>query len=71
MMWTYLAPPLLALISSFLLARVAARFGPRLGAMDRPKPLSIHSTPTPRTGGLAVLAGFVMGKSTLRGDWPP
>lgn len=36
----------------------ARRLGPRLGAMDRPKPLSIHSTPTPRTGGLAALAGF-------------
>jgi len=28
--------------------------------MDRPKPLSIHSRPTPRTGGLAVVAGFLL-----------
>jgi len=50
----------MALISSFLLARVASRLGPRLGAMDRPKPLSIHTHPIPRTGGLAVLMGFLL-----------
>ena len=53
------AVTVLAALASFVLAHVAARLGPRLDAMDRPKPLSIHTRPTPRTGGLAVLAGFV------------
>lgn len=57
---TYLTLLFSALLGSVVLTPLAARLGPRLGAMDRPKALSIHSTPTPRTGGLAVLAGFLL-----------
>ncbi len=59
-MWIYLTPALVALAVSFVLSPVAKRLGPRLGAMDMPNPLSIHSTPTPRTGSLAIFAGFLI-----------
>jgi UDP-N-acetylmuramyl pentapeptide phosphotransferase/UDP-N-acetylglucosamine-1-phosphate transferase len=35
--------------------------GPRIGMMDHPNDRSSHSTPTPRTGGLAILLGFIVG----------
>lgn len=59
-MSTYLTTVLIALVVSFILTPVAKRLGPRLGAMDMPNPLSIHSSPTPRTGGLAIFAGFLI-----------
>jgi len=59
-MASFLSVTIVALMTSLLAGRVATRLGPRLGAMDRPKPLSIHSIPTPRTGGLAVVFGFLV-----------
>lgn len=59
-MWTYLTPALIALVVSFILTPVARRLGPRLGAMDIPNTLSIHSAPTPRNGGLAIFTGFLL-----------
>ncbi len=56
----YLVTVLIGLAGSFILTAVAKRVGPRLGAMDMPNPLSIHSSPTPRTGGLAIFAGFLI-----------
>ncbi len=56
----WIVPPLAAFLSSLSLPFLFAPLAPRVGAMDQPKPLSIHSTPTPRTGGLAVLAGFLV-----------
>ncbi|MFH1951518.1 MAG: MraY family glycosyltransferase [Pseudomonadota bacterium] len=38
---------------------MARLLGQRLGVMDMPGELSIHSRPTPRTGGLAMFAAFV------------
>jgi UDP-GlcNAc:undecaprenyl-phosphate GlcNAc-1-phosphate transferase len=55
-----LAAGLVALIGSSTTVALTTRLGPRLGAMDRPKALSIHSTPTPRTGGLGVVAGVAV-----------
>lgn len=49
-----------ALLMSFVLTPIAKLVGRRLGAMDTPNPLSIHSAPTPRTGGLAIFAGFLI-----------
>jgi len=49
-----------AVVGSLLSSGAVRHLGPRLGAMDRPKPLSIHTTSTPRTGGLAVLMGFLL-----------
>lgn len=62
-MWIYPTIPLIAFAVSFLLTPLAKRLRPRLGAMDMPNPLSIHSTPTPRTGGLAIFAGFLIAVS--------
>lgn len=59
-MWTYLTIALFASVVSFILTPVAMRLGPRLRAMDMPNALSIHAKPTPRTGGLAMLAGFLV-----------
>ena len=59
-MWTYLAIALIALVVSFILTPAAKRLGPRLGAMDIPNTLSVHSSPTPRDGGLAIFAGFLL-----------
>jgi len=58
---------LLGLVLSFSLAAVARGLGPRLGAMDRPKALPIHSTPTPGSAGLALLMGFLLAH-LLRGS---
>ncbi len=51
---------LTALAGSFLLTLVAKPLGSRLAAIDIPNPLSIHGKPTPRTGGLAILGGFLL-----------
>lgn len=59
-MWLSLILPFIALVASLILTPVARRLGPRLGAMDMPNPLSIHSVPTPRTSGLAIFAGFLI-----------
>lgn len=59
-LWTVATVAVLAAMASWLAVPLARHLGPRLGAMDRPKPLSIHATPTPRTGGLAVLIGFLL-----------
>jgi len=45
---------------SFLLTPLAIRFAPRLGAIDVPdSERRVHSSPIPRTGGLAVATSFV------------
>jgi len=49
-----------------LLMPVAGRVAARLGAMDVPGELSIHTRPIPRTGGLAILGGFV---AAMAGAW--
>ena len=47
-------------VVSFLLTPLAIRFAPRLGAVDQPgAERRVHSTPIPRTGGLAVAGAFV------------
>ena len=58
-MWILLTAGI-ALLASLVLTLVVRSLGPRLGAMDRPKRLSIHTRPTPRIGGLAMLGGFLL-----------
>lgn len=55
-----LSVTLVALAGSLLVGPLTSRLGRHLRVMDWPKPLCIHSTPTPRTGGLAVLVGFLL-----------
>jgi UDP-GlcNAc:undecaprenyl-phosphate/decaprenyl-phosphate GlcNAc-1-phosphate transferase len=47
------------------------RLASTLGAIDRPDPRRVHSTPTPRLGGLAVFASIAMalGGSQLVDPW--
>ena len=45
---------------SLLLTPLVKHLGPILGAMDEPNELSIHSCPTPRIGGLAILGAFLL-----------
>jgi len=53
----------MALIAGFVVAVVAtplaARLAARLGLIDRPGPLKVHSKPVPYLGGLAVLAALL------------
>ena len=59
-MWAYFTTFLVALVGSVFLTPLAKSLGPRLGAMDIPSELSIHSSPIPRTGGLAMFGAMVL-----------
>lgn len=59
---------------SALTARALASPGLRLAVLDHPNERSLHTVPTPRTGGLAICAGIVTGLlvlalSGLLSDW--
>jgi UDP-GlcNAc:undecaprenyl-phosphate/decaprenyl-phosphate GlcNAc-1-phosphate transferase len=49
----------LALIVVWVLTPIAGRIAWRLGAIDTPRERGLHSFPTPRLGGLAVLVGVL------------
>ena len=50
----------LAFACAWLLSRAfAAGAGPRM--LDHPNARSLHEVPTPRTGGLAIMAGIAAG----------
>jgi len=55
-LWAFLAAGLVTLSLTPLAARVAHR----VGAIDRPRERSLHASPTPRLGGLAILAGVLV-----------
>ena len=52
----FLLPALLATALSFVLTPLARRLALRVGAVDQPGPRKMHLHPTPRLGGLAVVA---------------
>jgi UDP-N-acetylmuramyl pentapeptide phosphotransferase/UDP-N-acetylglucosamine-1-phosphate transferase len=52
---------IIALVTSALLAWILSRTRGRWLALDIPNRRSLHSRPTPRTGGLAILAGAAAG----------
>src|SRR5882724_7282879 len=52
----FLLPAILAAALSFGLTPLARRFALRVGAVDQPGPRKMHVRPTPRMGGLAVVA---------------
>ena len=54
--WGFLVAALVALAGTPLAARVALR----LGAVDRPRDRGLSDRPTPRLGGLAILAGTLV-----------
>jgi len=51
---------LIALGTAFFLAPLASTIASRLGAVDVPGELSIHTRPIPRTGGLAIFVAFLV-----------
>jgi len=51
---------LLAALVTMLLVQPAMRFARRVGAIDVPGPRSLHEAPTPKLGGLAILAGALI-----------
>src|ERR1700710_1813059 len=55
-LFAFLVAGLLALLLTPLTARLAAR----LGAIDQPNERSLHGVPTPKLGGLAILAGALV-----------
>ena len=57
---------LLTFATTFVLTRYLVEARSRVRILDYPNPRSLHQQPTPRTGGLAVLAGGLIG-SVLTG----
>ena len=55
-LWAFLVAGVVALI----LTPHAARLARRVGAIDRPSERSLHQSPTPTLGGLAILAGALL-----------
>ena len=62
----FLLPALIAALISALLTPVVRRLSLRVGAIDRPDPRKIHSTPVPRLGGLAVVVSVVVVLGVVR-----
>ena len=55
-LWAFLVAGVVALV----LTPHAARLARRVGAIDRPSERSLHQSPTPTLGGLAILAGALL-----------
>jgi UDP-GlcNAc:undecaprenyl-phosphate/decaprenyl-phosphate GlcNAc-1-phosphate transferase len=55
-LWAFLVAGVVA----FTLTPLAARLAHRVGAIDRPGERSLHASPTPSLGGLAILAGVLL-----------
>ena len=55
-----LVSAVIAFVVAALLTRRFCDPGSRLYLLDHPNERSLHSQPTPRTGGVAILAGFVL-----------
>ncbi|MDS4030810.1 MAG: glycosyltransferase family 4 protein [Candidatus Contendobacter sp.] len=60
---TVIAGGLLAFAIAFFLSRRLARAFALPGLLDHPNTRSLHQRPIPRTGGLAMLAGMMIGMS--------
>jgi UDP-GlcNAc:undecaprenyl-phosphate GlcNAc-1-phosphate transferase len=58
-MTTILFVFIIALVLSLVLTPLAGRFGERFGALDVPSERKEHTMPTPRCGGLAIVAAFL------------
>ncbi|MBA2506931.1 MAG: undecaprenyl/decaprenyl-phosphate alpha-N-acetylglucosaminyl 1-phosphate transferase [Thermoleophilaceae bacterium] len=54
-LWAFLVSAAVALVATPL----AARFAHRVGAIDQPSERGLHDEPTPRLGGLAILAAVL------------
>ncbi|MDO4732143.1 MAG: MraY family glycosyltransferase [Bacillota bacterium] len=54
-----------AFLAALLLTPVAIRLARKYNIVDVPNGRKVHSTPTPRMGGIAIYAGFVLGSLLL------
>ncbi|MEV0582217.1 MraY family glycosyltransferase [Nonomuraea sp. NPDC050310] len=57
----YLFMALVAAVVTYLLVPLVRRFAIRIGAMPEVRDRDVHTTPTPRLGGLAMYGGLVAG----------
>ncbi|MFI6319918.1 glycosyltransferase family 4 protein [Nonomuraea sp. NPDC050556] len=57
----YLFMALIAAAATYLLVPLVRRFAIRIGAMPEVRDRDVHTTPTPRLGGLAMYGGLVAG----------
>ncbi|QYC39221.1 Decaprenyl-phosphate N-acetylglucosaminephosphotransferase [Nonomuraea coxensis DSM 45129] len=57
----YLFMALIAAAVTYLLVPLVRRFAIRIGAMPEVRDRDVHTTPTPRLGGLAMYGGLVVG----------
>ncbi|WP_084960822.1 glycosyltransferase family 4 protein [Thermoactinospora rubra] len=57
----YLYMALVAAVVTYLLVPLVRRFAIRIGAMPEVRDRDVHTTPTPRLGGLAMYGGLVAG----------
>lgn len=51
---------LLALITAFVITPYTIRHAKKVGAIDKPEARRVNDVPTPRLGGMAVIAGFIV-----------
>ena len=65
-LWAFLAAGAVALV----LTPLAARLAYRIGAIDVPGERSLHDSPTPSLGGLAILAGVLAAGAAFL-PWSP
>lgn len=65
-MSTYLFVMLVAAGVTYLMVPVVRRIAERQGAMTMPRDRDVHSIPTPRLGGLAMLAGLAVSFAVAR-----
>lgn len=67
----FLAPAAVAALLAFALTPVARRVAIAAGAVDQPGPRKIHTTPTPRLGGAAVVGAFMLVLGAVYAVAPP
>ncbi|MFI7616814.1 undecaprenyl/decaprenyl-phosphate alpha-N-acetylglucosaminyl 1-phosphate transferase [Nonomuraea terrae] len=60
----YLFMALISAVVTYLLVPLVRRFAVRIGAMPEVRERDVHTTPTPRLGGLAMYGGLVVGLLT-------
>jgi Fuc2NAc and GlcNAc transferase len=51
--------------ASYMVTSILSKLAPRIGMIDTPNPRSSHVRPTPRGGGLGVIAGVAVGVAVL------
>lgn len=59
-MTTILAAFVVSLVLSLVLTPLAGRLGVRFGVLDEPYKRKVHTRSVPRSGGLAILAAFIL-----------